>query len=239
MLSTGRQLHAQVEEAREKGNILDALKLSDEALLAYQADGDKQGLSELLSSRSIIFRHLYEKTQDKNFLQLAKAELEATIKIAKNSNIADALILPLYELANVETELQEYTEAINNYNESLSLVDTSPKERLNHNNPAQNRPVFHATMKNHLAYAEYKNGDKSAEERMEKAVEEIETAEEPDSFRKNTWLSGGYMSLAKMLKEDEPEKAKKYLQKAKEIIDSDERLTVRKEQWEKLAQAIK
>ena len=44
------------------------------------------------------------------------------------------------------------------------------------------------------------------------------------------------MSAAKLLKEDNPESAKEYLQKAKEIIDADPALKVRKTQWEKLAE---
>ena len=52
--SEGRRIHGLAEQARESGQPLDALKHTDEALLAYQAAGDKLGMAEVLSSRSIV-----------------------------------------------------------------------------------------------------------------------------------------------------------------------------------------
>lgn len=46
------------------------------------------------------------------------------------------------------------------------------------------------------------------------------------------------MRIAEAIKNDNPEKAKEHLQKAKEIIDSDERLTLHKAQLEKLVQTF-
>ena len=47
------------------------------------------------------------------------------------------------------------------------------------------------------------------------------------------------MRLAEALREDDLAKAKEHLQKAKDIIAKDERLKIRKSQWEKLAEENK
>lgn len=44
------------------------------------------------------------------------------------------------------------------------------------------------------------------------------------------------MRIAEMILTEKPEKAREHLQKTKEIIDSDQRLILRKTQWEKLSQ---
>ena len=69
---------------------------------------------------------------------------------------------------------------------------------------------------------------------MIKTTQESELAEDVDPKSKNTWVSGNYMSLAEMLREDNPEEARQYLQKAKEIIDANPTLKLRAKQWEKL-----
>ena len=46
------------------------------------------------------------------------------------------------------------------------------------------------------------------------------------------------MRIADMLKEDNPEKAKEHLQKAKEIIDNNPDLKLRAEQWKKLTESF-
>lgn len=56
MESEGRRIHGQAAHAREEGKHLDALKLHDEAMLAYQKDGDQLGLAEVLADRSIVLR---------------------------------------------------------------------------------------------------------------------------------------------------------------------------------------
>lgn len=239
MKSQGRQLHAQAAQARESGDFENALQLSDQAMLAYQQAGDKLGLSELLTDRSITFRHLFEKTGDKDFLLITKAEMEASVEIARRSNNKEALALPIFNLAKVEESLKNYSTAINHYKEAIEQVYATPGiNEPNPNSPAHNRPATIPDMKVHLSYSEYKNGDKSALERMEQSLQDLANSPEVDSYAKNTWLSGGYISMAEMLKEDNPEKANEALQKAKEIINSDERLTLRKQQWEKLAQSF-
>ena len=46
MESKGRKIHSQAEMAREKGEVVEALRFTDEAMVVYQEEGDKLGLSE-------------------------------------------------------------------------------------------------------------------------------------------------------------------------------------------------
>ncbi len=236
MDSQGRQLHGEAAKARESGNFVEALKLLDQALIAYQEAGDKLGFSEAISDRSITLRHLSQQTNDNDYLKLAESEMKAAIEIAQGSGNSEALSIPLFNLAQTQEDLGKYDEAIKNYQESISKTSAgTPGAEISSYSPAQNRPAYLANMKTHLAHAEYKNGNKKALEEMEQAIKDLENSEEPDFYSKNVWLSGSYMRTTDMLKDDDPQKAKEYLQKAKEIIDSDERLTLRKKQWEKLA----
>lgn len=75
-------------------------------------------------------------------------------------------------------------------------------------------------MKVHLAVAEYRTGDKSALERAQNSLQELEQTQEEDKFSKDVWVSGGYMKLADILRTDD-------LAKAKDIIYANPNLKAR------------
>lgn len=233
MESEGRRIHGQAAQAREEGKHLDALKLHDEAMLAYQKDGDQLGLAEVLADRSIVLRHLFEETEDKSWLFIARAEMQASVDIAKDSGDKTALALPLYNLAKVYEALGNYQQAVTTYKEAISNMGNNPPA-------SHNRPAVLSDMKIHLNYAEYKSGDKSALERMLENTKELENSNEAEVSKYNydVWISGAHMSMAEMLREDDPEKAKEHLQKAQEIIDANPDLGLRKKQLEKLTQSF-
>lgn len=231
MDSRGRQLHGQAEQAREEGNFLKALQLTDEAMVAYQEAGDELGFAEIQASRFLTLRHLFEKTDSKHYLVLARHAAMASVEIAETSGNKEALAIPLFNLAKAQESLGQLDEAIESYRKAVDNIVNNP--------PAtHNRPSVIADFKVHLTTAEYKNGDKTALERAISALSDLEKADE-ESYNKNVWLSGGHMRIAEILREDNPEEAKKHLQKAKEIIDADPRLELRKNQWEKLAASFK
>ncbi|MCL4367404.1 hypothetical protein M1563_04535 [Patescibacteria group bacterium] len=63
-------------------------------MLAYQQEGNTIGFTEVLASRFLTFRHLFEQTQDQNFLILAKSSANSAVEIAKNSHDPQALAVP-------------------------------------------------------------------------------------------------------------------------------------------------
>ena len=233
MESEGRRIHGQAAQAREEGRHLDALKLHDKAMLAYQKDGDKLGLAEVLADRSIVLRHLFEETEDKSWLFIAKAEMKASVEIAKESGDKTAIAIPLYNLAKIYESLGDYQQAVNTYREAIGSMENNPPA-------SHDRQAVLLDMKIHLNYAEYKSGDRSALERMLENTKKLENSDEAEVSKYNydVWVSGAHMSLAEMLAEDAPEKAREHLQRAKEIIDANPDLGLRKKQLEKLTQSF-
>lgn len=230
MDSNGRKIHGQAAKAREAGNHLESFQLGDEAMLAYQKDGNVLGFAEVIADRSIVLRHLADETGDQNFLLLAKSELEAAVTIVKKSGDQTALAIPIFNLAKIQEELGEIEQAAQTYQEAVESMENNPPE-------LHNRPAVLADMKAHLSTCQYKNGDTSALERAEQALSEIETSEEV-KYNKDVWTSGAHMRMADILRNDNPEKAKEHLQKAKEIIDANPDLKLRAKQWEKLSQSM-
>jgi len=93
-------------------------------------------------------------------------------------------------------------------------------------------------MKAHLAYAKYKSGDKSGLDLMDEAINELLSSDEM-KYNKDVWLSGAHMRAAEMLREDNLRLAKEHLQKAKDIIEANNELSLRKQQWKTLSTSLR
>lgn len=228
MESDGRRLHAQAVQAREEGQLSQSLDFNNQALFAYDAADDALGFAEDVACRSITLRVYANQHDSKRILTLAKYEMMASVAIARDSGNNEALALPLYNLAQVQEDLGELPEAVSTYKEALDAMQNNPPE-------THNRSSILANMRVHMTTCEYKAGDKTAVQRAEEALHELENANEPDQYSRDVWISGGYMRMADILRKDDHEKAKTYLQKAREIIDANSALLLRKEQWDKLS----
>lgn len=231
MESKGRQIHGEAAKARERGESIEALKLYMDAMDTYQREGDNLGFAEIQTEIFLTLRHLFEKTSHHGYQILAKHAAMSSVELAEESGDKTALAIPQFNLAKVQEDLGELEEAVITYKKALENITNNPPAP--HNVPQ--RPAIIADFQSHLATCEYKAGDKSALERAEQATLDLEKAEDLADYNKHVWLSGAHMRIADVLKTDDPEKAKEHLQKAKEIIDADERLVLRKTQWEKLA----
>lgn len=247
--SEGRKFHGLSEQLRESGHLAEALKLNDDAMIAYQQEGDVLGFTENLSSRNIALNHLYQKTGDKKYLILAEHTAHAAVEIAEETKDPKKLTSPLINLGMIQELLGELKEATKTYKKAVENITSNPS-------PVYNRAAIIADFKVHLETCAYKTGDKSALKRAEEALKEFEKVDSLDderyeaqggelkfnqegSYNYNVWLSGGHMRIAEMLSKDDPKKANYHLQKAKEVIDSDTRLSLRLHQWQKLAQKLK
>lgn len=239
-MDKGRQLHNRSAATREKENdLLKSLQLADEALIEYAREDNKSGIAELIADRSITFRHLFRDSGNRIFLLIARSELGASIDIASMIGRQDSLIVPFYNLAKIEVALTEFEPAITHYKKALSLTQGGTAIPPNPDNPAQNRPSVAIDIRFHLAQVEYLNGDETALPRMEEEAGKMGGVEEPDDFSKHIWLSGQYLTLAELLKNTDHQKAKEYFLKAKAVIDSDQRLTIRKKEMENLVDSFR
>lgn len=228
MENEGRRLLALSNEAREKEQFFDALDLSDQAMIAFDKDDDDAGCAESLACRSINLRIYANLNDSTRVLIFAKFEMMGSVEIARKSNNPTALALPLYNLAQLHEDLEEYEDAVKVYAEAVKAMEHNPPQ-------SHNRPSVLANMRVHMTTCEYKAGDTSALDRIYQALADLESAEEPNMYNRNVWLSGAHMRIADALRVDDPDKAQEHLQKAKDIIDANPELTIRKKQWDKFA----
>lgn len=227
------ELLTQANVAREEGNPLKSLQLADEATLELQKEGNLPKMAEAQAVRYLGFSHLFGKADKRAYLMLAKNAAVGGVEIAESCGDKTALAIPYFNLAKSYMSLEQYSQAVSAFEKALDNLTNNPPE-------SHNRAGVKADFKIHLAEAQYLAGDKEAINMLVKGVEELDASDEKEvsAYNYHVWKSGAYMSAAKLLKEDNPELAKEYLQKAKEIIDSDPELIVRKTQWEKLAETF-
>jgi tetratricopeptide (TPR) repeat protein len=232
--SISRQFIALANQIREKGDAHRALLLADDALVACQEEKDVPGFAEALATRLLAFRHLYQKTGDRNYLIAAKGEVQAAVEIAEAHGDKKALAIPYFNLAKAYEDLGDYPRSIAAYRKAVQFIMEYPP-------PSDDRPGVKADFKIHLATTELIAGDKTALGRAEAAIAQLKRSDEGRYHRYNydVWLSGGYMSLALALSRSDLRKAKEYLQMAKSVIESNPQLVLRKRQWEELAGRLK
>lgn len=226
--SKARQLHAKALKLREQKDFLNSLKTGEEALFEYARDSDTFGFAELLSMQAKTYLHAFSFTNYIPYLELAKSTAKACVSIAESTGDIGATMLPYFNLGDIAEEVNDFTLAISSYKKAVEILESNPPER-------HNRKSVLANFRIHLTTCEYKNGDKSALSRVEDALADLLNSNDASDYEKHVWESGAHMRIAKMLVSDNPNKAKIHLQKAKDIIDADPELTIRKEQWEKLS----
>lgn len=233
MESEARKIHGQALQARESGDPLSALKLADQAMVEYQKSGDKLGFAEIHADRALSMRHLWQSSDDASWLICSLHESEAAVDLAQESGDQTALAIPYFNLAKIQEDLADFETAIDSYQEAVKLITENPPA-------SHDRDGVRADFRIHLAVCELKNGDQSAEERVLAGIKELEESNEREvsKFNFDVWMSGAYLSLAEVLNTAEPDKARRYLANAKEIIETNPKLVVRKDQLEKLEKII-
>ena len=225
--SKARQLHARALQLREQKEFLESLKVGEEALVEYAEDNDTLGFSELLTLQAKTYLHMYDFTNYKPYLLLARRIGQTAVDIVEESGQNEAKALPYFNLGKISEDAGDLELAVESFRKAVQLMEDFPPER-------HNRKSVLADFKNHLATAEYQTGDKTALEKAEESIKDLETSNDASDYEKHVWLSGAHMRIAKMLQDDDKEKAQGHLKKAREIIDADPELIIRQEQWEKL-----
>lgn len=230
--SKARDLHKQALNAREHEQDFEkALHLDDSALLEAQKAGDLAHVAEVIADRAITLKLLFQQTKERAYLVVAAKELEAAVTIASSSDDPLASYQPNFKLGEIYEELSEFEEAIDAYQKAIDTYTLHTRSEF----------VRHAhlgDMKSHLASAQYRSGNKEALSLAEEALKQVQDADEEDKYAKDVWLSGCFLRLARMLQDDDRVQAQEYLYKAKEIIDANDQLVLRKKQWEELSQSI-
>jgi len=227
----GRALHQQALDAQEKGDFLLALKLEDEAMIVYQEEDDELGFSEIQAMRTLTYRHLFERSGYGGYLIKAKHEAMASVDLAEQGGDEYSLAIPLAGLGRILADLSEFAHAAEDYKRAVVILERYPDER-------QSRKSVIADYKVHMNVCLYKAGDEEALQLAEDALEELVATVDASEYEKAVWLSGSHMKIAEAVNPNDHEKAMEHMRIAKRIIDDDERLKLRLEQWHKLNQKL-
>lgn len=224
---SGLRWHQLSEEAREKDEHLEALKFIEEAIVNYQQEKNYEGLSQALQSRFLIYKHLFLLTKDNLFAFMGQKDTETSLWISQKYNLQKMISSCYFRLGEAAMLFENYTKAARQYQKAITYYHGTNAEKGDY--------------RYHLGEALYRSGKKKeGRENMLHGLKEIQTNKnEVDPFLVHVWESGCHMRLAELLKDDEPEEAKKHLQQAEKIANSDKKLIIRRRQIKELAKNFK
>ena len=224
---SARDFHKRAERAREHGSFIESLNFCELAFEIYSREKNSLGMSEVCASMFLSLRHLSEKYDDISYLLRAEYIAQVGYEIAKNSGNRESLSIPAFSLAEAHYSIDKYKTAVKLYKEAIKTLPDSP----------HNSALYMLNMVYRFEIAKFRDGDKKALDRACKALLEMENINDK-SYEKDVWLSGGYMRLGESIYRSDKKKAREYLAKAKEIIDSNPELTIRKNQLVRLQEKL-
>lgn len=216
---TGQQYLERENTQREQGLTLEAIDSAQSAFRIFVGAGDLVGAARSCAAEAISWGHLADKEEKPTFRDRAKSTALLGGEIARKSGKPEALAIPLFRIGSVLHQVGAFDEAIKAYRKALQALPQSP----------DNRPSVNADLRVHLETANYQAGDKTALERARQALADLEAADE-NKFEKDVWVSGGCMKIAKAVHPDNPQLAKEFLAKAKQISNANPELVVRTDQ---------
>jgi tetratricopeptide (TPR) repeat protein len=197
-----------------------AIDLYNQAIVRYQEAKDYAAMIGAQTGRLLSWKHLFYKTEDKIYAIFVKKEAEAMLEIAKEHDLLDKFYLIHFLNGTSAILFKDYNSAETEFSKAVELYPDENAEK--------------GDWIAHLGDAMYRNGKKEeGKKRILQGVELIkERASQIDSFIFNVWVSGAYLRLAKLLRTDNPAESQQFLNLSKEIIVSDSRLVIRKQQLE-------
>lgn len=216
--TTAIELQKEADILREEGKSLKAIDVYNQAIVRYQEDKDYSNMMGALTGRLLSWKHLFYKTEDKIYAIFVKKEAEEMLEIAKEHNLLNRLYLIHFLNGTSAILLKNYSSAETEFKKAIELYPFENAEK--------------GDWIAHLGDAMYRNGKKQEGKNMIlQGVSLIKgRSSQIDSFLLNVWVSGAYLRLAKLLKTDNLEESQSFLNQVKEIIDSDNRLVIRKQQ---------
>lgn len=219
----GRSLHQQALAAQEEGNFLEALKLEDEAMVAYAEDKDDAGFAEIQAMRSLTLNMFGDRTGDKRWYILAAHDTLASLDLAERAGAEEQIALAHGAVGRALDRAEKFEEAAAHFDKAVEILSRIQSK--------QSRKSVIADFKNHAATSRLSSGKLEFEQVALEALKELEASGDASDYEFKVWKSGGYMRLSlAMYRNGNKEAAKSYLSQAEEIAKSDEALKVRREQ---------
>lgn len=222
-------LHQQAATQRESGDSEAALKMYEQVLALYQSDHNWEGIAQIWLEKAIVFLHLFDQTESKDFLSSALLALREADMVIQEHDLSDDLVA-LWALGsgNALTRKKEWILARKHY--LLALEKTSANI------------LGQANIQAHEAFSAAKSGDISALDRLENSISALEQKltekSEIDEHTRRTWLSGALLKKAELLMESSSPAATETLARARDVIVSEPVLSIRLKQLERLEQLV-
>ncbi len=200
---------------RENNELLKALETLTKALVTAGKNGNYKAFLDILVERCLVWKHFYLQNKDESFLVLAREDTSAMEQIADISSIKDRVHTVYYLRGSIELLFNNYGEAVKRFKLALKYFKGSLGEK--------------GDWYCHLGEALYRSGQVGAGKKtLLKGITEIKKGrKQAGQFLTNVWLSGAYLKLADLQREQKLKEAKDYLNKATEIIKKDEKLILR------------
>ena len=228
-----RKIHAEAWQANEDGNFQLALEVGQKALTEYLKTQDIFGAADMCSQISLFYRTWVSVEPTKTELKImALGYAQMAVDLNRTLGEPKDLSRSLYTLSKCYSDLNRYPEAKDSIDQAINLAQKNPAENYSH-------PAIILDMKAHRGCLEYLAGDQSAIDRVDQFAQELLVADYP-KYELLVWASGAYLNLALRIFEKTKDKdlVRVYLQKAKEIIDQDPKLSIRKKQLDTLSSLI-
>lgn len=221
-----QRLHLQGTTLREQDKHQEAMAVLSQALLLAIAEKDLTTATGVLGDRALVWKHQFLLTHVSECVRCAEADTKLMMMFAQDKRVKNYVAKSYFLMGEITMLKKEYTQAIEWYQKAIdAMADTAEKGDF----------VYH------LGEALYRAGKKQDGLAAFKIGLTLlmDHEAEVDSFLFHVWLSGLNLRLAELLSVDDPEKAKQILAQAKDIIDADERLIIRKRQYEVLVTRLK
>lgn len=188
---------------------------------------DYSGIVGALQNRVLTNKHLFWRTHDQIFAIQARADAQVSLEVAELHNLNERLGSCYFRLGEIAMLFEQYNQAVENYQQALNNFSGTNCERGDY--------------RYHLGESLYRSGKKEeGKKTMMQGLKEIQdNAGEVDPFLVHVWESGCYLRLAELLKSDKLTEARDYLERARQIIENDHQLVIRKAQLEKLEAELK
>lgn len=224
---SAKELHSKGAFLREQDKHEPALEFLTRAIVAYQKEGNYEGLVDALKDRVLTWKHHFLLTDDKVYAILALKDSETMLSVAKEYKLKNKFDTAYFRLGEIAILFEDFPLAIKYYNNSLKFFRGCAAEK--------------GDFRYHLGEAVYRNGQKGEGKKiiLQGLGEIIKGSDGTDPFQIHVWESGCHMRLAELLIEDEPKEALKHYKEANTIAQSDTKLVIRKRQIKELGKKLK
>lgn len=122
------ELFEKIEIARETGNYTDALLLSEQAIIESVEQKLPQKCVNALGHKLVVYKHLFQKTEDSLYNELMYGDIQAGLVICKQYSLkGQPLAVMLIRLGDYYTHKELYSEAVPHYEAAYAEVSKASK----------------------------------------------------------------------------------------------------------------